>query len=103
MLTGVGDCLRAQIPLAFNAPSGDVYPGGPGIVVREQDGERILQGMTWGFPLPLKSKKTGQPIKPKPVNNIAELQSYQCQRPVDLRLGGDVEGQRRNGAPFIRG
>jgi putative SOS response-associated peptidase YedK len=36
--------------------------------------------MTWGFPLPLpfplKSKVTGQPIKPKPVNNIADLTSY---------------------------
>jgi putative SOS response-associated peptidase YedK len=25
--------------------------------------------MTWGFPLTLKSKKTGLPLKPKPVNN----------------------------------
>lgn len=68
--------FRAQIPLAFNAPEGDVYPGGPGMVVREQDGQRVLQGMTWGFPLPLKSKVTGQPIKPKPVNNIADLSSF---------------------------
>jgi putative SOS response-associated peptidase YedK len=27
--------FRAQIPLAFNAPEGDVYPGRPGMVVRE--------------------------------------------------------------------
>ena len=46
------------------------------MVVREQEGERILQSMIWGFPLPLKSKKTGQPIKPKPVNNIADLTSF---------------------------
>jgi putative SOS response-associated peptidase YedK len=52
------------------------YPGGPGMVAREQGGQRILQGMTWGFPLPLKSKVTGQPIKPKPVNNIADLTSF---------------------------
>jgi putative SOS response-associated peptidase YedK len=32
--------------------------------------------MTWGFPLAQKSKKTGQPIKPKPVNNIADLTSF---------------------------
>src|SRR4051812_33721845 len=69
------DC-RAQTPRAFNAPEGDVHPGGPGMVVREEDGRRILQGMTWGFPLPLKSKVTGQPIKPKPVNNIADLTSF---------------------------
>jgi putative SOS response-associated peptidase YedK len=28
--------------------------------------------MTWGFPLVLKSKKTGAPLKPKPVNNTRE-------------------------------
>jgi len=32
----------------FNAPS-DVYPQYPGIVVREDKGQRILQQMTWGF------------------------------------------------------
>jgi putative SOS response-associated peptidase YedK len=68
--------FRATIPTAFNAPPSDVYPGGPGMVVREQDGQRIVQGMTWGFPLAQKSKKTGQPIKPKPVNNIADLSSF---------------------------
>jgi putative SOS response-associated peptidase YedK len=54
----------------------EVYPGGPGLVVREWDGQRILQQMTWGFPLAMKSKKTGLPIKPKPVNNIADLTSF---------------------------
>lgn len=68
--------FRAMIPASFNAGEGDVYPGGPGMVVREADGQRILQSMTWGFPLPQKSKKTGQPIKPKPVNNIRELTSW---------------------------
>ena len=68
--------FRAQIPISFNAPQGEVYPGGPGMVIREEAGERVLQGMTWGFPLPLKSKVTGQPIKPKPVNNIADLSSF---------------------------
>ena len=61
---------------SFNAPEGDVYPGGHGMVVREEDGQRILQSMTWGFPLAMKSKVTGQPIKPKPVNNIADLTSF---------------------------
>lgn len=66
----------AVIDETFNAGAGDVYPGGQGIVVRERDGYRILQQMTWGFPLAQKSKKTGQPIKPKPVNNIRELGSF---------------------------
>ena len=43
----------------------EVYPGYPGLVVTEGQ----LRSMVWGFPLVLKSKKTGQPLKPKPVNN----------------------------------
>lgn len=54
----------------------EVYPGAPGLVVVENEGRRELRSMTWGFPLPLKSKKTGEPIKPKPVNNIADLTSW---------------------------
>ena len=46
----------------------EVYPGYPGLVVA--DGR--VQAMTWGFPLVLKSKRTGQPLKPKPVNNTRE-------------------------------
>lgn len=46
----------------------DVYPGYPGLVVA--DG--AARTMTWGFPLVLKSKKTGEPLKPKPVNNARE-------------------------------
>jgi putative SOS response-associated peptidase YedK len=46
------------------------------MVVREAKGGRVLESMTWGFPLPQKSKKTGLPIKPKPVNNIADLSSF---------------------------
>src|SRR5688572_17956283 len=72
----IAEHFRAQIPLSFNAGEGDVYPGGPGMVVREEEGRRVLQAMTWGFPLAQKSKKTGQPIKPKPVNNIADLKSF---------------------------
>ena len=49
----------------------EVYPGAPGIVVREEHGRRILQSMTWGFPLRLKTMSPT--AKPKPVNNIADL------------------------------
>ncbi|MEN7536645.1 SOS response-associated peptidase [Aurantiacibacter flavus] len=43
----------------------EVYPGYSGAVILEGQ----LRSMVWGFPLVLKSKKTGQPLKPKPVNN----------------------------------
>lgn len=41
-----------------------VYPGDPGWVV----GQNHMKTMHWGFPLSLKGK-SGQPLKPKPVNN----------------------------------
>ena len=42
----------------------EVYPGYPGAVVAEGR----LRQMNWGFPLVMKGK-SGQPLKPKPVNN----------------------------------
>lgn len=48
-----------------------IYPGQPGVVVREADGARIMQSMVWGFPLRLKTMSPT--AKPKPVNNIADL------------------------------
>lgn len=57
-------------PIQTNA-TGEVYPGTPGLVVREEDGVRVMQSMTWGFPLRLKGSKPES--KPKPVNNIADL------------------------------
>ena len=66
--------FKARMPTLFNAPPSEVYPGAPGLVVREDESGRILQSMTWGFPLRLKSMKPG--TKPKPVNNIADLSSF---------------------------
>jgi putative SOS response-associated peptidase YedK len=57
-------------PSQFNSPD-ETYPGYPGMVVREADGQRVLQSMVWGFPLRLKGMKPD--AKPKPVNNIADL------------------------------
>jgi putative SOS response-associated peptidase YedK len=68
--------FRAQLPINFNAGEGEVYPGGQGMVVREENGQRLVESMTWGWPMPQKSKKTGNPIKPKPVNNIARLNAF---------------------------
>lgn len=63
--------FNVRNPLRSNA-SGEVYPGMPGMVVREKDGERLMQSMVWGFPLRLKGMSPT--AKPKPVNNIADLQ-----------------------------
>jgi putative SOS response-associated peptidase YedK len=67
----VAGWFRARAPqLPLNVPD-EVYPGYPGLVVRERDGERVLEQMTWGFPLRLKGMKPNS--QPKPVNNIADL------------------------------
>ncbi len=57
----------AKVAAGTNAGPGSVYPGGPGMVVRQVDGARSVAGMTWGFPLRLKGMKPSS--KPKPVNN----------------------------------
>jgi hypothetical protein len=64
----------AEIARLFGARAGEganfaaeVYPGYPGLVVAERE----VRVMTWGFPLVLKGK-SGQPLKPKPVNNARE-------------------------------
>lgn len=62
--------FRVAKPVASNAPD-EVYPGTPGLVVRELEGARVMQSMIWGFPLRLKGMKPES--KPKPVNNIADL------------------------------
>lgn len=67
--------FRVKAPTYSNAPN-DVHRGGTGMVVREDAGERIMQSMAWGFPRPQKSKKTGLPLKPTPVNNIADLGNW---------------------------
>ncbi|MDR7060477.1 MULTISPECIES: SOS response-associated peptidase family protein [unclassified Sphingopyxis] len=60
---------------AFNSAE-DVYPGYSGMVVREEQGKRVLRSMTWGFPRHSKSKKTGLPNKPSPTNNARDDQLF---------------------------
>jgi putative SOS response-associated peptidase YedK len=60
----------AQAPLGLNLPE-EVYPGYPGLVLREAADGRRLESMVWGFPLRLRGMKPES--KPKPVNNIADL------------------------------
>ena len=63
---------QAEIARLFNAGAAsganfadEVYPGYNGAVI--VDGQ--LRSMVWGFPLSQKSKRTGEPLKPRPVNN----------------------------------
>jgi putative SOS response-associated peptidase YedK len=58
----------AKIVQSFNEGPIEFHPKSPGLVVREVEGERVVEQMTWGFPVTLKGKQ-GQPLKPKPVNN----------------------------------
>lgn len=67
----MADLFKTGRDYGFNAPE-EVYPGYPGIVVREQDGQRVLQSMAWGFPRHTVNKRTGKPNKPQPVNNLRD-------------------------------
>lgn len=71
MVQETADLFGARLPVASNAPA-DVYPGYPGMVVREAEGGRILQSMAWGFPRHTVNKRTGKPNKPQPVNNLRD-------------------------------
>lgn len=58
--------LFRGVDMASGANRGELlYPGYPGLVMARGE----VRQMTWGFPLPQVSKKTGKPIKPKAVNN----------------------------------
>jgi len=63
MASEVADMFGRPVQSETNA-GGEIYPGYPGLVVSDS-----VRTMSWGFPLVLKSKRTGEPLKPKPVNN----------------------------------
>lgn len=52
----------------FNEGPMQIHPNQPGQVIRLEGGERVLEQMSWGFPVTLRGK-SGQQLKPKPVNN----------------------------------
>lgn len=52
---------------SFEIEKDYVAPGGPGYVVRYQDGRRVLDGMRWGYPNPVPGKQ--------PVTNIRNYTS----------------------------
>ncbi|ASR50288.1 SOS response-associated peptidase [Blastomonas fulva] len=68
----VAQTFFARIGGNTNASSGDVYPGYQGFVIREENEERLLEAMTWGFPRHSVNRKTGKPNKPNPVNNARD-------------------------------
>lgn len=59
------DQWRNQITETPANYAAEIYPGYPGLVLAGAG----LRAMNWGFPLAMKSRKTGAPLKPKPVNN----------------------------------
>jgi putative SOS response-associated peptidase YedK len=50
----IEDAFAAERPAGVNAGEAEVYPGTRSIVVREHEGRRVQQAMTWGFPMKLK-------------------------------------------------
>lgn len=70
MRSSVAEVARIFGVVAGPAPNfaDEVYPGYPGLVVAGD----TLRTMSWGFPLALRSRRTGRPLKPKPVNNARE-------------------------------
>lgn len=64
----VASWFSAKVTSDMNAGPGSVFPKSPGMVVRLEEGQRVVRSMIWGFPLVLKGKQ-GQPLKPKPINN----------------------------------
>lgn len=71
MAAEVASYFQIDLPniASFNVAE-EVYPGYPGMVVREENGARHLQSMTWGFPIRLKNMKPTS--KPKAVNNARD-------------------------------
>ncbi len=66
----VASIFDARMTAPFNAAD-EVLPGYPGMVIRTGEGSRVVQSMVWGFPLRLKTTKPE--LKPKPVNNVRDL------------------------------
>ncbi len=67
-LERVAKLFAAELADDFNEGPVTIHPKDPGMVVRVEAGRRLVQQMTWGFPVVLTGKK-GQPLKPKAVNN----------------------------------
>jgi len=90
----ITDIFSAKVLRQYNDGPTIVHPREPGPVVRLENGELILEQMTWGFPVALTGKQ-GQLLKPKPTNNArfdklnrfwkrwAEVPSHRCLIPTE--------------------
>jgi len=65
------DFFDVRLLREFNEGPPIVHSREPGWVVRQHDGEVVLEQMTWGFPVYVRGRvgQRGQQLKPKPVNN----------------------------------
>lgn len=64
----VSSLFRARQMTAFNDGPSIVHPRELGMIVRMENGERVISQATWGFPVVLRGK-SGKELAPKPVNN----------------------------------
>lgn len=64
----IAGLFRAEAPVSAPNYAAEVYPGYQGLVIVQGE----VRTMTWGFPRHEISKKTGKPLKPKPVNNARD-------------------------------
>ena len=72
-LRGLFDVDPSRDRLGNLGPLPAIFPRGDAPVVRlGEDGARELVAMHWGFPMPQRSKRTGEPILPRAVNNARD-------------------------------
>jgi putative SOS response-associated peptidase YedK len=72
--------IVSPYPEDLTIPPGELFPDKPAYVVREQDGARILDTMSWGFPHKVPGKRidkaTGKPVLlDKKVTNVRNYTS----------------------------
>ena len=72
----IADLFRAA-PASNANVAAEVYPAYPGLIVRSEGTGRVVEAMTWGFPLVLaearkRAQASGKVAKPRPVNNARD-------------------------------
>lgn len=70
----IGWSLPRWSPEEWSDTQIDVWPKRPGLVVREQDGSKVLDQMVWGVPCKMPGKRSGTTIT-KHVTNVRNLSS----------------------------
>ena len=96
----IGDLFRASAASNANT-AGEVYPSYPGLVVRRDGAERVLEAMTWGFPLVLaearkRAEAAGKVAKPEKYSGSIDAWIT----PLKLPSGDDRRRLTpKNGAP----